>query len=331
MPTEQKFFGSFFQKRTKENKDFFLKKEAKTFASLVWLARAGLDLLLPPHCPACDAEVAVQGTFCLSCFRRLTFITEPLCHGCGLPFASRDAAGPAHTCATCRDHPPLWREARAALLYDDAAKRLILPFKHADRQDMAEVLAAHMIRAGGTLLAQADIVVPVPLHRWRLFRRGFNQAALLSLAIARRTPCRAVPDALRRVRRTPVLGPLSATQRAEALAGAFAVRASRRAALAGKHVVLVDDVMTSGATALACTETLLQAGCAGVDVLVAARVPLQSSVVSHQNPNVWTDCLKLPALRSGRRTAGLPSVPPISGSTRSSGCGIRPSTRRFWL
>jgi ComF family protein len=244
---------------------FFSKKKA----FLTYL----LDLLLPPHCPACDADVPVHGTFCPACFAAMNFITEPLCHSCGLPFASQAQAGITRTCATCTEHPPLWREARAALLYDDAARELILPFKHANRQEIADVLAAHMARAGRPLLSEAQVIVPVPLHRWRLFRRGFNQAALLGRALGKLAGVPTLPDALRRTRRTPLLGPLSATQRATALHGAFAVRPSRAAALRGKHILLVDDVMTSGATAGACAEVLLQAGCAGVDVLVAARVP----------------------------------------------------------
>jgi ComF family protein len=242
-------------------------------AELTRLALGALDLLLPPHCPACDAEVPLQGTFCTACFAALNFITEPLCHSCGLPFGSWAQAGPGRSCLSCTANPPIWREARAALVYDDAARRLVLPFKHADRQELATVLAMHMVRAGRDLLPQAQLVVPVPLHRWRLFRRGFNQAALLAQAVAKRASLECVPDALRRPRRTPVLGPLSATQRARALDGAFIVRASRAASLRDRHVLLVDDVMTSGATANACAEILLQAGCAGVDVLVAARVP----------------------------------------------------------
>jgi ComF family protein len=239
----------------------------------IWLGRVTLDFLLPPHCPTCDAQVPVQGTFCATCFAKLNFITPPLCQSCGLPFASAAQASLAGICATCTAHPPQWQEARAALTYDDAARHLIIPLKHTDRQDLAQVLATQMARAGRTLLARADVLVPVPLHRWRLFRRGFNQAAILTRALSAQTRVPAILDAMRRPRRTAALGPLSATERARMLDGAFTIRPSRAAALRGKRVCLIDDVMTSGATANACAEKLLQAGCVSVDVLVAARVP----------------------------------------------------------
>jgi ComF family protein len=228
-----------------------------------------LDLLLPPHCPSCGTEVATQGTFCPPCFAALNFIVSPLCESCGLPFD----AGRDRICPGCEATPPPWALARAAFLYDDASRRLILPLKYADRQDNAEVLATHMARVGRTLLAQADLLVPVPLHRWRLFRRGFNQAALLAKAVARRSGRPACVDALRRTRRTRVLGTLSAADRAAELAGAFAVRAGRAGAVRGRRVVLIDDVLTSGATAGACAKALLDAGARHVDVLVASRVP----------------------------------------------------------
>jgi ComF family protein len=237
------------------------------------LGRATLDFLLPPHCPTCDEQVPLQGTFCPTCFAKLNFITSPLCASCGLPFGSAAQGGLAGLCLTCTAHPPQWHEARAALVYDDAARALILPFKNADRQELARVLAAQMARAGRTLLARAEILVPVPLHRWRLFQRGFNQAALLAHALAKGAGLPVSLDALRRTRRTPSLGPLSATERARTLQGALAVRPSRTARLQGRRVLLIDDVMTSGATANACAEILKHAGCAAVDVLVAARVP----------------------------------------------------------
>jgi ComF family protein len=159
------------------------------------------------------------------------------------------------------------------LLYDDAARALILPFKHADRQENAAILAAHMARAGATLLAGAELLIPVPLHKKRLRARGYNQAALLAQALSRRTAIPASLDVLQRIRPTPALGELSAAARAEALDGAIAVRPRRKIALAGRRIVLIDDVLTSGATAGACARALLDAGAAHIDVMVAARVP----------------------------------------------------------
>ncbi|HTZ70028.1 MAG TPA: ComF family protein [Acetobacteraceae bacterium] len=237
------------------------------------IASALLDVLLPPHCPACGDEVALQGTICASCFASLTFITRPLCVVCGLPFASLGLAGRESTCGRCLETPPPWRQARAALLYDDASRRLILPMKHADRQENADILAAHMVRAGAALLTETDLLVPVPLHRARLFRRGFNQAALLARTIGRRAALPACLDALCRIRPTHMLGTLTAAERAAELAGAFALRIARADRIAGQRILLIDDVLTSGATAGACARTLLDAGARHVDVLVATRVP----------------------------------------------------------
>jgi ComF family protein len=236
------------------------------------LALPALDLLLPPHCASCGTDVATAGTFCAACFAALNFVVAPLCESCGLPFAIAAAGGPDRLCQGCRIYPPPWRHARAAFLYDDASRRLILPLKYADRQENAAVLATHMARAGRTLLAQADLLVPVPLHRWRLFRRGFNQAALLAQSIGRRAGRPVCVDALARTRRTRVLGALSAADRAEELKGAFAVRRRRAGVLLGRRILLIDDVLTSGATAGACAKTLLDAGARHIDVLVASRV-----------------------------------------------------------
>jgi ComF family protein len=233
---------------------------------------AALDLILPPTCDGCEAPVDAPGQLCAACFRSVDFITEPLCRRCGLPFASDIAAGPRRICPTCAAAPPPWTQARAAMLYNDAARRLILPLKHAGREDNAATLALHMHRAGRALLARADLLVPVPLHRWRLLLRRANQSVLLARALSRRARVALIPDALQRLRATPRLGGLSAAQRAELLAAAIAVRPSRCAALSGRHILLIDDVLTSGATAGACARALLDAGAANVDVLVASRV-----------------------------------------------------------
>ncbi|HET6308561.1 MAG TPA: double zinc ribbon domain-containing protein [Rhodopila sp.] len=242
-----------------------------------WVRQAGrrtLDLLLPPRCAACDEAVAVQGQLCAGCFGRTNFISDPCCLRCGVPFASAEQGGPERLCPACREHPPVFRHARAALRYDDQARRLILPLKHGDRLELAAILAPMMLRAGARLLAHGgEVLVPVPLHRRRLFHRRYNQAAVLAFAVGRLSGRPVVPDALVRTRRTAPLGDKSPEERAREVAGSFALRRSRADRIAGRSVLLVDDVITSGATANACAAVLLAAGALTVDVLAAARVP----------------------------------------------------------
>jgi ComF family protein len=239
-------------------------------------ARAGralFDVLLPPRCASCGAEVDRQGLLCAECFRQTGFISDPICVRCGVPFGSAAVGGAESLCPACREEPPVFGQARAALRYDAQGRRLILPFKHADRTELTAVLAPQMARAGAALLDAADILVPVPLHRWRLFQRRYNQAALLAKAVGRIAGRACVLDALRRVRSTTSLGEKSATERAEEVADAFAVHPRRAPLVLHRRVLLIDDVMTSGATCNACARALLAAGATSVDVLVAARVP----------------------------------------------------------
>jgi ComF family protein len=241
-----------------------------------WLLRSGrlaLDFLVPPRCAACDEAVAVQGELCPDCFARTSFISAPMCARCGVPFASAEQGGDEALCPGCREHPPLFRQARAAVRYDVQGRRLILPLKHGDRLDLAPVLAPMLMRAGQELLARAEVLVPVPLHRRRLFQRKYNQAAVLAFATGRLARRPVLPDALQRTRRTAPLDDKSPEERAREVAGSLRVRPNRAAAVSGRTVLLVDDVMTSGATANACAEALLAAGASAVDVLVAARVP----------------------------------------------------------
>ena len=167
----------------------------------------------------------------------------------------------------------MFGEARAALRYDEQGRSLILPLKHADRVELAQVLAPMMVRAGAVLAKRAEALVPVPLHRRRLFERKYNQAAVLAIAVAKLTRIPVVPDALVRTRRTTPMDEKSPEERAREVAGSFCVRPSRAGRITGRRVLLIDDVLTSGATANACTAALLEAGVVAVDVLVAARVP----------------------------------------------------------
>jgi len=173
-------------------------------------------------------------------------------------------------CEQCAAQPPAFTQARAALRYDETARKLILPLKYADHTEAVNGLATLMRRPGEAMLQAANLLVPVPLHPARLRQRRFNQAALLAIALGRLTGRPLSVDALQRTRPTQQLEGLGAAQRREEVAGAFAVRAG--AGLAGKRVVLIDDVMTSGATADACARALLDAGAKQVDVLTAARV-----------------------------------------------------------
>lgn len=232
-----------------------------------------LDVMLPPRCAACDEAVSVQGQLCGACFGRTNFISAPCCERCGVPFGSADQGGAEGLCPGCRDDPPVFRQARAALRYDDQGRRLILPLKHGDRVELAAILAPMMVRGGAALLQRADVLVPVPLHRRRLFQRKYNQAAVLAFAVGRLAGRPVLPDALVRTRRTEPLDEKSPEERAREVAGSFAVRPSRAVRMAGRSVLLVDDVMTSGATANACAAALFGAGATAVDVLLAARVP----------------------------------------------------------
>lgn len=240
------------------------------------LVRGAVDLLLPPRCLACENPVERQGLLCAECFPRHRFITAPMCARCGVPFAHAGEAGPDGLCAACLARPPVFGRARAVWRYDAASRDVILPLKHADRTELAPALGRLMATAGRELLDGADLLVPVPLHYRRLVARRYNQAVLLARAVGRIARVPVVPDLLRRMRATPSLGELGAAERAAVLAGAIAVAPRHRARLAGARVVLIDDVLTSGATANECARALLAEGAAAVDVLAAARVPLSS-------------------------------------------------------
>jgi ComF family protein len=227
-----------------------------------------LDLLLPPRCLACGTSVAATGTLCAGCWRGLTFLGAPCCAGCCYPFDFD--LGPGGLCGACLAAAPQFDRARAALRYDDASRSLILALKHGDRLHLAPPLAQWMQRAGAELLGDADLQLPVPLHWSRLFARRYNQAAVLAHVIAKTGGPAVAADCLIRRRRTPSQGNKNASARRRNVAGAFAVK--RPDEVRGKRVVLIDDVLTTGATVEECARVLKRAGAARVDVLTLARV-----------------------------------------------------------
>lgn len=229
-----------------------------------------LDALLPPRCLSCGAEVERQGGLCPACWTGLRFIGPPSCARCGLPF-EYDMAGETE-CAGCLADPPEFARARSVLVYDGASRPLILAFKHADRTYAAPAFGEWLARVGAPLLADADLIAPVPLHRWRLFRRRYNQSALLARALAGVAGLNAVCDLLERTRSTPSQGGMSRNGRIANVAGAFRLRPRRKSLVAGRRIVLVDDVLTTGATVSECARVLMRAGASRVDVVTLARV-----------------------------------------------------------
>jgi ComF family protein len=234
------------------------------------LTGKALDLILPPLCLCCEAPVAAHRTLCATCWSSIHFISPPFCAACGAPFEV--PMGEGALCGGCIAEPPDFRAARAPMLYDDASRRIVLAFKHADRTHPAPALAAWMHRAGGEFWAEADIIAPVPLHRWRLFRRRYNQAALLALRLGQLAHKTVIVDLLARQRATPIQGHLSRKERQANVKGAFALNPAACADVKDRTVILIDDVLTTGATVNECSKVLLKAGARAVNVLVLARV-----------------------------------------------------------
>lgn len=237
--------------------------------ALVTALEPVLDFVYPPRCPSCGAGVGRQGGLCAECWAGLAIPAEPWCAACQRPFGDSGPDAGA-TCAPCLAHPPRHAGIFAATLYTPVSRRLVLAFKHGRRIALAPMLArliAARVPDDGERL-----IVPVPLHRWRLWSRGYNQAALLGRELEALGKGRMLVDALERRKRTPSLGGLGARARRRALAGAIVVRESARGHLKGCDILLVDDVLTSGATTDACVRALRQAGARSVRIACFARV-----------------------------------------------------------
>lgn len=238
-------------------------------------ARA-LDHLLPAQCLSCRALVGEPGHLCSQCFAEAHVLSEPLCRVCGIPLPGTNLiSGRLEldlACGKCLSDPPAYKRARAVFAFGDVAKRLVHDFKYHDRLEGQPSFGAWLARSGAPILESADLLVPVPLHYLRLVRRRYNQAALLAKAVSRVSGVPAALLALRRTRATTSQTGLSAEERARNVRGAFAVRPRHLPRIKDAHIALVDDVMTTGATADACAKVLLKAGAREVSVLTLARV-----------------------------------------------------------
>ncbi len=237
---------------------------------LAVVARGAVDIALPPRCLSCGVVLADEAGLCAACWPRIDFIADPMCACCGLPFDI--PAGADNLCGACAAEPPPFAAARAVFRYDDLSRDLVLGFKHADKLHGAKAYARWMAGVGGELVSASDAILPVPLHWRRLFARRYNQAQILAASLGKAVDLPVLADAIRRRRPTPSQGRLTRRQRQRNVAGAFVVPTARRRLVAGRRLLLVDDVMTTGATLGAVCRTLRRAGAAEVRALVLARV-----------------------------------------------------------
>lgn len=223
-----------------------------------------LDYILPPRCAGCGQIVSADRQLCVDCWQSIEFLTASGCNLCGDP-----AIADGQTCLRCLAQPPVHDGVRAAVAYGDMARTIVLRLKHGGRTGLVPLVADAMLR---NIRNHDALLIPVPLHRWRIWSRGFNQSALIARRLAELTGLVMHLDGLQRVRATPLLRGLGARARAETVTGAFAVRPNARNAIKGRSVYLIDDVYTSGATANACSRSLKRAGAKEVIVICWARV-----------------------------------------------------------
>jgi len=235
------------------------------------LGRGVADLILPPMAHDSPEATASAG-LTPGAWSRVVFLEAPVCDGCGAAFEADGGVFAADRCAACTAQPYAFERARAACVYDAASRDLILRFKHGDQQQFGPLFARWISRAAADLIAEADVVAPVPLHRSRLLSRRFNQAAEIARPLARSAGRDYVPDALVRAKPTASQGGKSARGRRENVRSAFTVTETGARRIRGRRVLLIDDVLTTGATGETCAKALLAAGARAVDLAVVARV-----------------------------------------------------------
>ena len=247
--------------------------EPSTYSFKAWGRRLGrrvIDFLAPPKCLVCHDAVLEPASLCLSCWAHLRFIDAPVCNVLGIPFAYDQGEG-AISPAALADPPP-WDRARAAVAYDEASRGIVQSLKYRDTLEAGLLMARLMARAGRQVIQEADIIIPVPLHRFRLWNRRFNQAAFLSQQLSRQFAKPYLTDVLLRTKTSRSQVGLSFDERRKNVAKVFHATPKGASRLAGRRILLVDDVLTTGATAGSCVAVLKRAGAANVDVLAFALV-----------------------------------------------------------
>ena len=233
--------------------------------------RVVLDTILPPLCLKCREPVSQPHAICGACWREIRFLSAPQCVQCGLPFPH--ALGVDTKCAACLSRPPSFGWLRSAVAYDDGSRDLVLGFKHADRLEVTPLFARWLFSAARERLGEVDVLVPVPLHWKRMVLRRYNQATELAREVGKLSGIPIDASVLVRLKATVSQGEMtSARARLKNVARAFTVMDKCGKRVRGKNVVLVDDVLTTGATVNACCKTLLRSGARSVSVVTLARV-----------------------------------------------------------
>ncbi len=232
--------------------------------------QTALHVLYPPRCLSCGVVVDSDFGLCSACWRETPFIEGLCCDTCGVPLPGQSDI--AVQCDTCLALARPWDQGRAALEYRDIGRKLVLGLKHGDRHDIVRPAARWMARAARPILRDGMLIAPIPLHWLRLLKRKFNQSALLANALAKETGLDCCPDLMQRHRHTPVLDGKGLDQRFATLDAALSLHPRRRHRIAGRPVLIVDDVMTSGATLAAAADICRAGGASHIAVLVLARV-----------------------------------------------------------